>query len=149
MFGSDLEIDAENGQYYLKYLDKKIKCTDSEDLVADKDNLISSNNRNEFYSINLKNGVLNWKQKINSSVRPIYFENFIFTISNEGYFFVLDRNNGNILRITDIFDVFNYKKRKKIKPVGFIAGTNFLLLSTNNGKVLTQSIYEMEKLNQF
>ena len=36
MFGSDLEIDAENGQYYLKYLDKKIKCTDSEDLVADK-----------------------------------------------------------------------------------------------------------------
>ena len=105
-----------------------------------KDNLISSNNRNEFYSINHKNGVLRWKQEINSSVRPIFFENFIFTISNEGYFFVLDRNNGNILRITDIFDVFNNKKRKNIKPVGFIAGTNFILLSTNNGKVLTINI---------
>ena len=36
MFGSDLEIDAENGQYLIKYLDKKIKCTDSEDLLAHK-----------------------------------------------------------------------------------------------------------------
>ncbi len=110
------------------------------DLVADNNNLIFSNNRNEFYSINLNNGVLNWKQEINSSVSPIFYENFIFTFSNEGYFFVLDRNSGNILRITDIFDVFHNKKRKNIKPVGFIAGTELILLSTNNGRILTIDI---------
>ena len=32
------------------------------------------------------------------------------------------------------------KKRKNIKPVGFVAGTNLILLSTNNGKVLTINI---------
>ena len=144
--GDIISVNAQNGnlQQYIPTQSSAIYenafSLIMSDLVADKDNLISSNNRNEFYSINHKNGVLRWKQEINSSVRPIFFENFIFTISNEGYFFVLDRNNGNILRITDIFDGFNNKKRKNIKPVGFIAGTNFILLSTNNGKVLTINI---------
>ena len=36
MFASDLYIQKENNLYFLKYLDKKIKCTDSDDFVADK-----------------------------------------------------------------------------------------------------------------
>ena len=60
------------------------------DLVARANELIFSNNRNEFYSINLTNGIINWKQKINSTVRPIFFYDFIFTISEEGFFFVID-----------------------------------------------------------
>ena len=82
------------------------------DLVIDGNNMFFSNNRNEFYSINIDNGVVEWKQKINSVVRPIIFENFIFTVSNEGYLFVVDKETGNVLRITYIFEVFGEKKIK-------------------------------------
>ena len=106
------------------------------DLVAKNDDLIFSNNKNQFYSINLVNGVVNWKQEINSSVRPVFIENLILTISNEGYLFVIDSNSGNIIRVTDIFGVFKNKKREKIKPVGFIMSYKEILLSTNTGKLL-------------
>ena len=106
------------------------------DLVAKDNDLFFSNNRNEFYSMNLSNGLINWKQEINSIVRPIIYNNLILTFSNEGYFFVIDKNNGNIIRITDVFDVFENNKRKKINPIGFIAGTKKIILSLNNGRLL-------------
>ena len=106
------------------------------DLVSDKKNIIFSNNRNEFYSLNTINGFLNWKQKINSSVRPIFYDQFILAISNEGYFFVIDSKTGNIIRITDIFNVFGENKRDKIKPIGFVATYDKIILSTSNGRVL-------------
>jgi len=106
------------------------------DLVSDKKNIIFSNNRNEFYSLNTINGFLNWKQKINSSVRSIFYDQFILAISNEGYFFVIDSKTGNIIRITDIFNVFGENKRDKIKPIGFVATYDKIILSTSNGRVL-------------
>jgi outer membrane protein assembly factor BamB len=106
------------------------------DLVIAGEDLIFSNNKNEFYSISLINGVLNWKQNINSSVRPVIVKNLIFTVSNEGYLFTLDKNTGNIIKITDIFDNFKSKKRRKIYPIGFLVGENEILLTTSNGKLL-------------
>ena len=106
------------------------------DLVLKNNDLIFSNNKNEFYSINSKNGIINWKQEINSKVRPVYYKDFIFTISNEGYFFVIDNKLGNVVRITDIFNVYKEKKRKKIEPEGFILTTDKIYLSTNNGRLM-------------
>ncbi len=102
------------------------------DLVISGEDIIFSNNRNEFYSFNLINGVLNWKQNINSSIRPIIINNHIFTFSNEGYFFLIDRKSGNIIRITNTFKNFN----KNIYPIGFIVGQKEILLSTSNGRLL-------------
>ena len=102
------------------------------DLVISGEDIISSNNRNEFYSFNLINGVLNWKQNINSNVRPVIINNYIFTFSNEGYFFIIDKKLGNIIRITNVFKNFE----KDISPVGFIVGKKEILLSTSNGKLL-------------
>ena len=110
------------------------------DLVSDNKNIIFSNNRNEFYSLNLVNGFLNWKQTINSSVRPIFYDQFIFTISDEGYFFVIDGKTGNVIRITDIFNIFGKNKREIIKPIGFVATLNKLILSTSNGRVIVIDI---------
>ncbi len=110
------------------------------DLVAKNKSLIFSNNRNEFYSINSMNGLLNWKQEINSNVRPIFYNEFIFTISNEGFFFVIDSKSGNLIRITDVFSVFKEKTRKKINPIGFMASEKNLFLSTSNGRLLVINI---------
>ena len=123
------------------------------DLVANQDNLVFSNNRNELYSLNLNNGLINWKQDVNSSVRSIFYNNLIFSISNEGYFFIIDSKSGNIIRITDVFNIFKNKNREKIRPIGFIASYNKLMLSTNNGKLLkidiasgkTESVFKIDK----
>ena len=106
------------------------------DIIADKDNLYFSNNKNEFFSIDIDNGTLNWKQKINSNLRPTLIDNYIFTISLNGYLIVIEKLSGNILRITDIFKNFKKKRRSKIQPVGFIIGINNIYLTTDNGKLL-------------
>ena len=81
-------------------------------------------------------GVLNWKQKINSSLRPTLIDNLIFSVSQEGFLFVIEKNSGNIIRVTDIFNQFKIKKRPKIKPVGFIVGSENIYLTTNHGKLI-------------
>ena len=106
------------------------------DLIIDDKNLIFSNNENELFSVSLNNGLINWKQNVNSSVMPIIADKFIFSISDEGYLFIIDKFAGNIIKITDLFDVFNDKKRKKIYPVGFAIGRNDLFVTTNHGRLL-------------
>ena len=75
-----------------------------------------------FFSIDIKTGILNWKQKINSNLRPTLIDDYIFTVSLEGFLFIIERGSGKIIRITDIFKNFKPRKRSKIQPVGFIVG---------------------------
>ena len=110
------------------------------DLIASNDLILFSNNKNEFYSLNIKNGSLNWKQKINSNLRPTLIGDLIFTITMEGFLVVVNKKNGNIIRSTDIFQKFGNKKRKKIAPIGFIVGVNKIYLTTNNGRLLVIDI---------
>ena len=106
------------------------------DLVINKNSILFSNNKNEFYSVNKLNGNLNWKQKINSDLRPILIGKTIFTISIEGLLISVDSTNGNIVRAIDVFKNFGDKKRLKVKPKHFIAGTKKIYLTINNGRLM-------------
>ena len=106
------------------------------DLIADQSALYFSNNKNEFFSFDINSGAINWKQKINSTLRPTLIDNYIFTVSIEGYLFVIEKNSGKIVRSTNIFKNFKPKKRLKIKPSGFIVGKDNIYLTTTNGKLL-------------
>jgi len=106
------------------------------DLIADQSALYFSNNKNEFFSFDINSGAINWKQKINSTLRPTLIDNYIFTVSIEGYLFVIEKNSGKIVRSTNIFKNFKPKKRIKIKPSGFIVGKDNIYLTTTNGKLL-------------
>ena len=99
-----------------------------------------SNNQNQFFSLDLETGTLNWKQEVNSNLRPTIINDFIFTVSLEGYLIVMDKNSGNIIRINYIFSEFKTKNRSKIKPTGFIVGIENIYLSTNNGRLLVIDI---------
>ena len=109
---------------------------ETSEIVTDGKSLYFSNNKNQFYSIDLSTGSLNWKTKVNSNLKPTIIENIIFTVSIEGYLILIDRKNGNIIRITDVFDHFKTKKRNLIKPTGFIVGLDSVYLSTDNGRLL-------------
>ena len=106
------------------------------DLVANDESILLSNNKNEFFSINANTGVLNWKQKINSNLRPTIVDNLIFTVTMEGFLVVVENSTGNIIRITNVFDRFKKKKKSKIKPVGFIVGASNIYLTTDNGRLI-------------
>ena len=105
------------------------------DLIASKNLILLSNNKNEFYSLDIKNGSINWKQKINSNLRPTLVGDLIFTITMEGFLVIVNKKNGDVVRSTDIFQKYSKKKRKKIVPIGFIVGTNNVYLTTNNGRL--------------
>ena len=106
------------------------------DLVIDENNLYFSNNKNEFYSVDSETGLINWKQQISSNLKPTIIESLIFTFSNTGYQYVVEKNSGNIIRVNDVFYQFKEKKRKKISPIGFIMNTKEIFLSTSIGKLL-------------
>ena len=106
------------------------------DLIANNNTILFSNNKNEFFSLDIKTGIMNWKQKINSNIRSTLVDNLIFSISMEGFLFIVDIRSGNILRVTDIFRQFKKKKRSKIKPVGFIVGSKNIYLTTDNGRLM-------------
>ena len=108
---------------------------ENSDLVFENDTIYFSNNKNEFFSIDARTGIIKWTQSINSSLRPTIIDNLIFTISNEGYLFIIDDRTGNILRITDILT--NFKNRDNIKPIGFIHGRHKLFVSLNNGQIIS------------
>ena len=110
------------------------------DIVADGKSLYFSNNKNQFFSIDIETGSLKWKNKINSSIRPVIVDNLIFSVSLEGYLVLIEKNTGNIIRISDVFNSFKLKKRAKIKPSGFLIGINKLYLTTSNGRLIVIDI---------
>ena len=75
-------------------------------IIADKKTLFFSNNKNQLFSIDIDTGSFNWEAKLNSSLRPSLDNNILFSVSLEGYLFLIDKNNGNTIRVTDIFDNF-------------------------------------------
>ena len=98
-------------------------------------------------------GTINWKQKVNSDLRPTLIGNVVLTISSEGYLYIIENETGNIIRVTDIFNSFKDKKRKEIKPIGFLVGINDIFLTTDKGSLLvidkstgkTKSIFKFSK----
>jgi outer membrane protein assembly factor BamB len=135
------------------------------DIIADKDTLYFSNNKNQFFSLDIQTGTLNWQQKINSTLRPTLIDDYIFTVSLEGYLIIIEKNSGNIIRINNIFNnlkkenwfssdgpktcaagLFSIKRvpcdkkkqieKNKFKPTGFIVANNHIYLTTDHGSLL-------------
>ena len=105
-------------------------------LVSDGNSIYFSNNKNEFYSIDLKNGIINWKNEISSNITPVITGNLIFTVSEDGYLLAIEKNKGNIIRVTDLLKNYKLKKRKDIKPVGFAINDTTLYLTNSDGKMI-------------
>ena len=122
------------------YLNQNIFTIKNSDIVLENNSIYFSNNDNSFYSIDATNGVINWKQNINSNLRPTIIDGLVITITLEGYLVIIDSRNGNILRITNILDQIKYSKRKNIVPVGFIISNDKIYLSLRDGRMILADI---------
>ena len=116
-------------------------------LVSDGNSVFFSNNKNEFYSIDLKTGTTNWINEVNSDVTPIISGNLIFTVSEEGYLYVIEKNKGNIIRITDLFEEYKIKKRKDVNPIGFAIGNTKLYLANTDGNMIIANLSQGNIIN--
>ena len=123
------------------------------EIVSDGETIFISNNNNEFFALDIRTGVIKWKQQINSEIRPVVVSNYIITISNEGLLIIINKNDGNILRINNILKNIKKKKRKEYYPVGFVISDNKIYLTTFNGRLFIinfsdASIYKVLTLDK-
>ncbi len=122
-------------------------------LVSDGNSIYFSNNKNQFYSVDLVSGTTNWVNEISSSFTPIIIGNFIFTVSEDGYLFTIQKKEGNIIRINNLYKNYNAKQKKKIKPTGFSIGQNNLYLANSDGNLIivnlnTGNLLKIEKISR-
>ena len=109
-------------------------------IIANQEMIVFSNNKNEFYSLDLITGNLRWKQNVNSSLQSTIINDLIFSITNEGYLVIIDSREGNIVRITDVFSEIKKKQRAKINPVGFVVAKDNIYLTADNGRLFVIDI---------
>ena len=108
---------------------------ENSDIIFANDTIFFSNNKNEFFAIDARSGIIKWKQTINYSLRPTVIENYVFSLSEEGFLFVIDDKTGNVLRITNLFKEIENKK-KQIRPTGFVVANNKVYTTLNNGRLI-------------
>ncbi len=112
------------------------------DIVSDNNSIFVSNNNNQFLSIDLLSGTINWKQDFSSELRPAIIGDYLVTISDHGLLVVMNKETGQIIRINDLYKNINDKKKKNYKPIGFLVGKFYIYVSTNNGKILVVNFKE-------
>ena len=129
------QIPTQSSTIYENYFTIK-----NSDLISANNTIYFSNNRNEFFAIDERNGAIKWKQNLNSNLRPTFADGILFTVTLEGYLVAIDSRNGNIVRITNILSQIKNSKKKNVKPEGFIVTKDKIYLSLNNGRLIVIDI---------
>ena len=101
------QTPTQSSEIYENYFSLK-----NSDLISEKNSIYFSNNKNEFFALDERNGIIKWKQTLNSNLRPTYADGLVFTVTLEGYLVVIDSRNGNIVRMTNIFEYIKNHKKK-------------------------------------
>ena len=112
----------------------------SSNLVINKKSIFFSNNKNEFYSIDVLTGLVNWISNLSSNLQPVIIDKFILTISNGGYLYLMNKNTGNVIRINDLYQNYKNKKRNNVRPTGFVVGKNKIYLTSDDGNLIVADL---------
>ena len=112
------------------------------DIVSDESSIFFSDNNNQFFSLDLLTGSINWKQDFSSELRPALIGDYLITISDNGLLIIMNKQTGQIIRINDLFKNIKEKKRKDFQPIGFLVGKSYIYLATKNGRILVVNFKE-------
>ena len=112
------------------------------DIVSDNKSIFVSNNNNQFFSIDLLTGSMNWKQDFSSEIRPTLISDYLISISDNGLLIIMDKESGQIVRVNDLFKNFKEKRKKNYQPTGFLVGKSNIYISTKNGRILVVNFKE-------
>ena len=99
-----------------------------------RDEKILFSSSDSTFSINSRNGAVNWKVPFATDLKPIVTENFIFLASKNGFFLNINSKTGKVIWSKDLFknnDKINKKKIGDIKSI--ILFSDQILATTTNG----------------
>ena len=109
----------------------------SSNILLSEDEIIFSAS-NTLFNFNLSSGYLNWKKNVSSIGTPIIDRNYILIVSTNGYFINFDKNSGNIIWSTDIFQILD-KKNFTTRVTGYVLGSDKMIATTSNGYLIESS----------
>ena len=112
------------------------------DIVSDETSIFFSDNNDQFYSLDLLTGSTNWKQDFSSDIRPALIDDYLITISDNGLLIIMNKKNGEIIRINDLYKNIKDKRKKDFQPIGFVVGKSYIYLSTKNGRIMVINFKE-------
>ena len=112
------------------------------DIVSDETSIFFSDNNDQFYSLDLLTGSINWKQDFSSDIRPALIDDYLITISENGLLIIMNKKTGQIIRINDLYKNIKDKRKKDFQPIGFVVGKSYIYLSTKNGRIMVINFKE-------
>ena len=141
--GNLLKVDANNGRilWSLNTLEyAAAHSTDffkSSEIVINDDEIIFSA-KSSIFSYNLNTGYANWKQAASSVGAPIIDGKNIYILTENGYFVIIDKDEGKIISSTNILKILK-KRKQSTKVTGFIMGSGKIYSVTLNGYLIVSS----------
>jgi len=110
---------------------------ESSDIVISDENIFFST-QSSIFSFNLNTGSTNWAKDVSSVAAPIVDGENIFIVTENGFFVILNKNNGDIISSSNILNSLK-KKSKNTKISGFVMGSGKIYSSTLNGYLIVSS----------
>ncbi len=109
----------------------------SSKIVISGDNIILSI-KSSIFSYDLASGFNNWKQDVSTIGTPIIDGSNIFVVTDNGFFVIINNENGKIISSSNILKVLKNKKRKT-RITGYIMGSGKIYSTTANGFLIVSS----------
>jgi outer membrane protein assembly factor BamB len=107
------------------------------DVVIDNNKVFVST-ASSISSLDLATGYNIWTLKISSADTPIISGKNMFIVTKNGFFVIIDINNGEIISSKNILTILKKRKRSTIIS-GFIMGSNKIYALTHNGYTIVCS----------
>lgn len=137
------KIEANSGNTFWSKNFAKLVTLDATDfletsqiLLSDDDIIFSADS--SIYSYNILSSITNWETQVSSTDVPIVDGNNIFIVTKNGYFVILNKNNGKIISSNYILKILK-KKKRDTNITGFIMGSGKIYSVTLNGFLIVSS----------
>ena len=102
--------------------------------IVYKDDKLFFSSSVSTYSINSRNGTVNWELPFSSNLMPIVLDNFVFIASKDGFFLNIDAKTGKVIWSKNLFKDNKKIKHEKIGDIiSLLLVSNQILATTSKG----------------
>ena len=102
--------------------------------IVYKDDKLFFSSSVSTYSINSRNGTVNWELPFSSNIMPIVLDNFVFIASKDGFFLNIDAKTGKVIWSKNLFKDNKKIKHEKIGDIiSLLLLSNQILATTSKG----------------
>ena len=109
----------------------------SSDIVISESQIFFSSGTS-FFSYNIDDGAIKWQNEISFSGPAIIDKQYVFIVSNNGYFVILNKDTGEIISSFNILKILK-RKKQNTQVTSFIMGSGKIYSTTSNGFLIVSS----------